>query len=120
MKINEMPIWPSCSPSRSPPSASVMPMMKPPTAAPHFQAAMQDNPHSLDGLARDFQRLRSALAERLRAKRDYIESRGIAPVGALDPKFLQTINREGREAFFRRGEPASAAAPSFKVSFRPH
>lgn len=93
---------------------------KPPTAAPHFQAAMQDNPHSLDGLARDFQRLRSALAERLRAKRDYIESRGIAPVGALDPKFLRTINREGREAFFRRGEPASAAAPSFKVSFRPH
>ena len=34
MKISGMPIWPSCSPSNSPPSDSVTPMMKPPIAAP--------------------------------------------------------------------------------------
>src|SRR6185503_4548788 len=34
MKISEMPIWPSCSPRNRPPSDSVMPIRKPPTAAP--------------------------------------------------------------------------------------
>ena len=34
MKISEMPIWPSCSPRNRPPSDSVTPMRKPPTAAP--------------------------------------------------------------------------------------
>ncbi|MGD9945405.1 MAG: sulfatase-like hydrolase/transferase [Burkholderiaceae bacterium] len=90
---------------------------KPQGVAPHFLAAMQDNPHSIDGLLRAFQRLRTALAERLQAKRDYIVGRGVAAGGALDPACLRTLNRDGREAFFRRVEPAAASSP--RVSFRP-
>jgi hypothetical protein len=92
-----------------------------PGVAAHFKAAWQDNPTSAEGLANDFLRLKRGLAARVAAKRAYILQRGVAPRHALDPACLESVNREGRDAFFRRASTAGAAPaamPAFDISYK--
>jgi hypothetical protein len=94
----------------------------PPGAAGHFRAGWQDNARAVEGLRNDFERLRAALTARIAAKRAYIAARGVAPVHALDPSALDTIDREGRESFFHRppaaGRPSAGAMPAFEFSYK--
>ena len=91
-----------------------------PGAAGHFRAGWEETPHAVERLVDDFQRLRSALAARVAAKRAYIVERGVQPSHALDPACLDTISQEGRDAFFRRPPTIEARAdtPAFEFTYR--
>jgi hypothetical protein len=87
--------------------------------AGHFRAALQDNPSAVADLSSRFGRLRTALAERIEAKRAYVASRGVHPTHALDPRCAEAIAEEGRAAFFRQPLPGGRQpAPLFDVSFK--
>lgn len=85
-----------------------------PGAAPHFRAGWQQNPHAVECLAADFQRLRGALAARIEAKRAHVAGRGVEPRHALDPGCLDFTSEEGRDTFFRR--PAAAGSPGVNLA----
>ena len=89
--------------------------------AGHFRTALQDNPRAVANLASHFGTLRTALAERVAAKRTYIAERGVEPAFALDPRCLHTVADETRAAFFRGSESAQvarASMPAFDISFK--
>jgi hypothetical protein len=89
--------------------------------AGHFRAGLQENPRAVTSIAHDFTRLRDALIARVEAKRDYIVTRGAAPTYALERRCLDIINRDGRDAFFRRMDsvkPVTAAMPPFEFSHK--
>ena len=93
-----------------------------PNAVGHFKAGWLDNPSSAHDVASSFQRLRSALAARVEAKRAYIVSRGIEPVHALPRACFDSLSQEGRDAFYRRpAAPATAPVrmPAFDISYKP-
>ncbi len=86
---------------------------------PHFRAAMQENPHTLEHLAGTFQRLRAALASRVAQKRAWIAARGVEPAHALDPASFDTVNRQGRDAFFGRADAVAAVRmPAFETTYK--
>ena len=78
--------------------------------AAHFRAALQENPRAVAELASRFGTLRTALAERVAAKRAYIAQRGVPPAFALDPHCLDTASNRDRDTFFRRADNAQSAA----------
>ena len=83
-----------------------------PGAAGHYRGALDDNPRAVASLTESFTVLRTALAARVAAKRDYILGCGVDPVHALEPRCLDIIDDDARAAFFRlrhRGGRARAA-----------
>jgi len=62
-----------------------------PDAAPHFRAALPKNPRAVAHIAARFAALRARLAERIAAKREWIEARGTEPAFALSPQSLEVI-----------------------------
>lgn len=60
-------------------------------AAPHFKAALTNNPRAVASIAERFRVLRAALSARIAAKRAHIEASGVEPRFALDPRCLEVI-----------------------------
>jgi hypothetical protein len=92
-----------------------------PLAALHFRSAWDFNPHAVESLADDFQRLRSALVARVEAKHAYVAERGVAASLALDAACLNTISREGRDVFFDGAalmKPNHTDLPALEFSYK--
>ena len=88
--------------------------------APHFLAALGDNPHTIADIDEHFAALSQALSARIAAKRAYIAERGVQPIHALDPRHLARIDDGARATFFRAAAPAGAPAsmPAFQFSYK--
>lgn len=71
-----------------------------PGSAGHFQMALTSNPRAVANIDSHFRLLRSALAKRIAAKREYIEKRGVKPAFVLDPGCFNVISEESRASFF--------------------
>ena len=85
----------------------------------HFRAALPDNPRAAAHIDERFRALRDALAARVAAKRAYIESAGVQPSHALDPRVFGVFARSQTPAGSQpaRAAPAAAIAP-FEFSFK--
>ncbi len=82
-------------------------------AAPHFKAALTNNPRAVTSIAERFRVLRAALSARIAAKRAHIEASGVEPRFALDPSASRSspagpAPRRPRRASRPRCKPRSA------------
>ena len=85
----------------------------------HFRAALPDNPRAVAHVDARFRALRDALSARVAVKRAYIESTGVRPAGALDPRAFGVFARSPLDGAARPPGPASPAAFSpFEFSFK--
>jgi hypothetical protein len=84
-------------------------------ASPHFRAALQDNPRSIDALTRDFALLRDALGAHVGAKRAHVVAHGVDPRTTLDPRCFVTINRS--QHFFGHVDAARSPMPAFEYTY---
>jgi hypothetical protein len=75
----------------------------PASPSPHFLSAFVNNPSTRDHLITEFERMRTALRERIAAKRAFIVERNAEPIHALDVGCCAIINRDARDVFFGRG-----------------
>lgn len=82
----------------------------PATAGLHFCAALRDNPRALECLNLEFQRLKTALSQKIERKREYVIQHGGDAFDPLDPNCFNVINREGRSQFFGSGDEIESAS----------
>jgi hypothetical protein len=84
----------------------------------HFRAALPDNPRAVAHIDERFRTLRDALGARVAAKRAYIESAGVQPSHALDPRVFGVFARSQAPAEFHPSRPVSPAIAPFEFSFK--
>ena len=90
--------------------------------ANHFRAALPDNPRAVAHVDTRFRALRDALAARVAAKRAYVESAGVPPTHALDPRVFGIVANSqvpGTAQPPRPESPPAMAPFEFSVKLSP-